>query len=157
MIDVIHQIDAVRRRVGSRVREAAELPTVTVSQAYDATVDDAWQACTDPERIARWFLPVSGDLRPHGRYQIEGNATGTIERCDPPTGFAATWEYGGELSWIEVRLSAEPDAGTRLERFMTLSSQRWCGANIAAGADRATAEAVAAHTAAAYTGAPAGS
>ena len=44
-----------------------------------------WDACTDPERIGRWFLPVSGDLRLGGRYQLEGNAGGEILRCEPPT------------------------------------------------------------------------
>ena len=32
----------------------------------------------------------------------------------PPSSFFATWEYGGEASWIEVRLTAEA-GGTRLE------------------------------------------
>ena len=52
--------------------------------ATTPTLDDVWDACTNPERIPRWFLPVSGDLRVGGRYQLEGNAGGTIERCDPP-------------------------------------------------------------------------
>ncbi|MGH3067543.1 MAG: SRPBCC domain-containing protein [Streptosporangiaceae bacterium] len=60
-------------------------------------------------------MPVTGDLRPGGRYQIEGNASGTVERCDPPEGFTATWEFGGQTSWIEVRLTGEPRGGTRLE------------------------------------------
>jgi uncharacterized protein YndB with AHSA1/START domain len=207
MIDVDHQINAVRRQVGSRTFEAGEARTSTISQVYDAGVDELWDACTNPERIPRWFLPVSGDLRLHGRYQLEGNAGGTIERCDPPHGFDATWEYGGEISWIEVRLRAEPDGRTRFElehiahvddarwaefgpgatgvgwdlslvglhlhlssgaavdagavmawtvsedgkRFMTLSSERWCEANIEAGTDPATARAAAAQTTAAYT------
>jgi uncharacterized protein YndB with AHSA1/START domain len=115
MIDVTQQINAVRRTVGSRVLEAGEARTVTISQTYDATVEDVWDACTDPERIARWFLPVSGDLRLGGRFQIEGNAGGTIERCDPPKGYATTWEFGEMTSWLEVRLSPEPDGGTRFE------------------------------------------
>jgi len=36
-------------------------------------------------------------------------------------------------------------------RFMTLSSERWCAANIAAGADPAAAQAAADRTTAAYT------
>ena len=63
MIDVIHEINAVRRQVGRRVLEAGEAHTVTISRSYAATVDDVWDACTNPERIPRWFLPVSGDLR----------------------------------------------------------------------------------------------
>ena len=74
-----------------------------------------WDACTNPLRIPRWFLPVSGDLRLGGRYQLEGNAGGTIERCDPPRGFTATWEFGGRVSWIEVRVTAGADGRTRLE------------------------------------------
>ena len=86
-----------------------------ISQVYAAPAADVWDACTNPERIPRWFVPVSGDLRPGGRYHIEGNASGTIERCDPPESFAATWEFGGQTSWIEVRLTAGPDGRTRLE------------------------------------------
>jgi uncharacterized protein YndB with AHSA1/START domain len=115
MIDETRQINAVRRQVGARVTEAGEVRTVTISQVYDATIDDVWDACTNPERIPRWFLPVSGDLRLHGRFQLEGNAGGTIERCDPPKSFAVTWEMGDQVSWVEVRLTAEPDGGTRFE------------------------------------------
>ncbi|WP_405096624.1 SRPBCC domain-containing protein [Micromonospora sp. NBC_01412] len=68
---------------------------------------------TDPARIVRWFLPVSGELRLHGRHQFEGNAGGEVQRCDPPKSFSATWEFGGQVSWIEVRLTPEPDDRTR--------------------------------------------
>jgi uncharacterized protein YndB with AHSA1/START domain len=115
MIDVSQQISEVRRRVGSRTLEAGEARVVTISQTYQADLDDVWDACTNPERIPRWFLPVSGELRVGGRYQLQGNAAGTIERCDPPKSFAATWEYGGDVSWIEVRLSPDSDRGTRFE------------------------------------------
>jgi uncharacterized protein YndB with AHSA1/START domain len=115
MIDVKHQISEVRREVGSRVLEAGEARVVTISQAYEGSLDDVWDACTNPERIARWFLPVSGDLRLGGRYQLEGNAGGTIERCDPPRSFAATWEMGEQASWIEVSLAEQPDGRIRLE------------------------------------------
>jgi len=115
MIDVSAQISAVRRRVGRRELESGEVHVVAVSQTYDTGMDDMWDACTNLERLPRWFLPVSGDLRLGGRYQLEGNAGGTIERCDPPKSFAVTWEYGESLSWVEVRLSAEPAGGTRFE------------------------------------------
>ena len=113
MIDVTQQINAVQRRVGTRVLEAGEARTVTISQTYAATIEDVWDACTSAERIPRWFLPVSGELKLGGRYQLEGNAGGTIEGCDPPKSFFATWEYGGEVSWVDVTLSAETDR-TRL-------------------------------------------
>jgi uncharacterized protein YndB with AHSA1/START domain len=113
MIDVTHQISAIDRQVGSRVLEAGEARTVVISLAYDATVDEVWDACTNPERIPRWFLPVTGELKEGGRYQLEGNAEGTIERCDPPHGFDATWEFGGQVTWIEVWVSPDNER-TRL-------------------------------------------
>jgi len=115
MIDVVHQINAVKRRVGARTLEAGEARTVVVSQAYDAAIEDVWDACTSAERIPRWFLPVSGELKLGGRYQLEGNAGGTVERCDPPKSFFVTWEFGGQVSWVEARLTAEGAARTRLE------------------------------------------
>ncbi|KIH99456.1 hypothetical protein LP52_07410 [Streptomonospora alba] len=114
MIDVNHQISAVRRRLGTRTLDAGEARVMTIGQTYDSPVEDVWDAVTNPERIPRWFLPVSGDLSEGGRYQLEGNAGGTISSCDPPTSFTATWEFGGQVSWIEVSLAAEP-TGTRLE------------------------------------------
>lgn len=127
MIDVDHQISAVERVVGERVLEAGTARVLTASQAYDATLAELWETCTSAERIPRWFLPISGDLRVGGRYQLEGNAGGTIERCDPPRSFAATWEYGAEVSWLEVRLEPESAARTRLvlEHVAHVDDERW--------------------------------
>ncbi|MEU9509700.1 SRPBCC family protein [Micromonospora sp. NPDC048170] len=127
MTDVTEQINAVRRQLGRRVLEAGEARVLTISQTYDAPLEDVWDACTNAERIPRWFMPVSGDLRLHGRYQLEGNAGGTVERCDPPKGFAATWEFGGEVSWIEVRLTPVEDGRTRfeLDHVAHVGQERW--------------------------------
>jgi uncharacterized protein YndB with AHSA1/START domain len=115
MIDVNHQINAVGRTVGTKVLEAGEAHVVTVSQSYPTDAADLWDACTDIERIPRWFLPITGDLEVGGQYQLEGNANGTILTCDPPRGFTATWEYGGDVSWIEVRIRGEGPDRSRLE------------------------------------------
>ncbi|MFD9896145.1 SRPBCC family protein [Amycolatopsis sp. NPDC059027] len=109
MIDVSQQISSVRREVGARALEAGEARVVTIARTYATDLDDVWDACTNAERIPRWFLPITGELRLGGHYQLEGNAGGTIERCDPPKGFAATWEIGGAVSWIELKLSATPE------------------------------------------------
>lgn len=126
MIEVTGQINAVRRRVGEREMEAGTARAVVISQTYGAPVEDVWDAVTNPERIPRWFLPVSGDLRVGGRYQLEGNAGGTVERCDPPKGFFATWEFAGQTSWIEVRLTPEGDGTTRFElEHITHADDHW--------------------------------
>jgi len=114
-LDGTEQINVATRRVGSGTFRAGEARTVTITRTYDAPVADVWDACTNPERLPRWFLPVSGELREGGRYQVEGNAGGVIEQCDPPRRFTATWEFGGQVSWIELRLSDSPGGGTRFE------------------------------------------
>jgi uncharacterized protein YndB with AHSA1/START domain len=123
--DLSSQINSVQRKVGKRVLETGEAWVVTVSQVYDTDLDDLWDACTNAERIPGWYLPVSGELRVGGKYQV-GDANGTIERCEPLKGFALTWEFNGELSWIEIRLSSEPGGGTRFELANTAHlDDRW--------------------------------
>ena len=40
----------------------AERGAIRVEELYDTHIDDLWEACTDPERLARWIAEVSGDL-----------------------------------------------------------------------------------------------
>lgn len=115
MTDVRQQINAVRRTLGTRTLEAGEARVSTISQVYDTGQDDLWAAVTDPVRVARWFLPLEGELKEGGHYQLTGNAGGTITRCDRPRSFAATWEFGDTVSWIEVRLTAVGESRTRFE------------------------------------------
>src|SRR4051794_40445283 len=105
----------VTREVRSGTRDGAPTKIAIARRTYRTDQHDLWDALTNAERIPRWFLPVSGELRAGGRYQLEGNAGGTIERCDPPTSFSATWEFGGSVSRITVRLVAESAELTRLE------------------------------------------
>ena len=127
MINVTEEISTVRREVGGRVLEAGTARVVTASRSYRAGLTDVWDACTNPERIPRWFLPVSGELTEGGRYQLEGNAGGVITRCDPPHGFDATWEMGDDVSWIELRLADEGDGRTlfRLGHIAHVDNERW--------------------------------
>ncbi len=127
MIDVTHEISAIARTVGSRTLASGEARVVTIARTYPTDLDDLWDACTTAERITRWLGPVSGELQLGGRYQLEGNAAGTVERCDPPHGFAATWEFGGEVSWIGVRLTPVDADHTRfeLEHVAHVDDVRW--------------------------------
>ena len=109
-----HRLDEVTRTVETGRRDGAETKTVTVTQSYPVSIDELWAAVTEGERISRWLMPITGDLRLGGRYQLEGNAGGVVERCDQPESFAVTWEYGAMMSWLEVRLTATGD-GTVLE------------------------------------------
>jgi uncharacterized protein YndB with AHSA1/START domain len=209
VIEVSTYISSVARTVGSRTLHAGEARVGTIARSYNTDIHDLWDACTNVERIPRWFMSVTGELKVGGTYQLEANASGTIERCDPPHGFDITWEYGGEVSWVTVRLTAEAPTRTRFElehvahvddskwdeygpgavgvgwdltllglalyyeqggafdkqavvawtmsdegrALMAASSDAWCAANIAGGADPTRARDGAARTTAAYTGA----
>jgi uncharacterized protein YndB with AHSA1/START domain len=125
-VDVIKEIGAVTREVRSREHEGRPARVVVAGRTYSTTPEDVWDAFTRPERVKRWFLPLSGDLRLGGRYQLEGNAGGEITACEPARRLALTWEFGGERTWLEVRLSADGKGGTRLQIEHThLSGERW--------------------------------
>jgi uncharacterized protein YndB with AHSA1/START domain len=122
-IDVEHQINAVARNLGRREIDAGQAHVVTVSQSYDTDPDDLWDAVTNIERIPRWFLPISGELKVGGRYQLEGQAGGTILTCTPPKNFTATWEFGGTVSWIDVSVGVDDSGHARfiLEHIMQVA------------------------------------
>jgi uncharacterized protein YndB with AHSA1/START domain len=104
----------VTREVRSGTRDGAPTKIVVARRTYPTDQADLWDALTNAERIPRWFLPVSGDLRVGGRYQTEGNAGGVVESCQEPESFAVTWEFGEMTSWL--RISLFPDGeGTTLE------------------------------------------
>jgi uncharacterized protein YndB with AHSA1/START domain len=114
-IDISRIIGAVTRSVLHGERDGRPTHIVVATRSYPTDVEDAWDAITSRERIPRWFLPITGELRLGGRYQLEGNAGGEILRCDRPSHLAVTWVFNGETSWVDVRLTAEGAARTRLE------------------------------------------
>ena len=114
-IDADRHLSAVERSVTLLEREGQPASTVTLSRSYPTGIADLWDAVTNAERIPRWFLPVSGTLEPGGRYQLEGHAGGVITTCVPPSRLALTWEFGGDVSWVELRLSAAGTDRARLE------------------------------------------
>jgi uncharacterized protein YndB with AHSA1/START domain len=88
---------------------------VRLTRRYAGPPEEVWSALTEADRIQRWLAPVSGDLTLGGHFQVEGNAGGEITACDPPRGFAATWEFGGHVGRIAVTLHQAQDDGTVLE------------------------------------------
>jgi uncharacterized protein YndB with AHSA1/START domain len=113
MIDIAAQLKAIDREVTRRPGPAGEEVCVRIRRAYDAVIEDVWDALTDPDRMKRWFLPVSGDLREGGTFQLEGNAGGDILRCEPPRLLKVT--FGGPTSLVELRLAPDGEERTLLE------------------------------------------
>lgn len=105
-----------QRDVGRRRIAAGEARTARIRRRYDAPVEDVWEACTDPERLARWFLPISGELRVGGTFQLQGNAGGEILRCEPPHLLAVTWAFADRpVDEVVLRLSPDGDEATVIE------------------------------------------
>ena len=130
MIDIIGALAAVHRETGRRPLPGGEARTVRLQRHYDADIEDVWDALTTAERINRWFLPVSGDLRLGGHYQFEGNAGGEVLQCEPPRLLKVSWIFGepaeGDVSEVEVRLAE--DGGKTvldLEHVATVDAERW--------------------------------
>jgi uncharacterized protein YndB with AHSA1/START domain len=114
-IDITRHIGAVERELVVREHEGRPAQVIVATRVFDTEIEDVWDAITNRERIPRWFLPVSGDLRLGGRYQLEGNAGGEITRCEPPRQLALTWVFGDQVSWVTVQLSEGPGASTTLQ------------------------------------------
>lgn len=118
MVDVSQQVESVTRALRTEEVDGEETRIQTLAQEYPASIEEVWDAATSAERIARWFLPITGELRLGGRYQLEGNAGGEILACAPPEDgraeYRITWEFGGGVSWVTIRLT---DAGQDRTRF----------------------------------------
>lgn len=111
--DADGHLGAVDRTVSSLERDGRPARDVALSRTYPADTADVWALVTSAERITRWFAPITGQLELGGRYQIEGNAGGVVETCVPRSHFGVTWEFGGDVSWVALRLVGDDD-GTRL-------------------------------------------
>lgn len=125
-LDAEEHLASVQRSVAVLERDGKAARAVRLSRCYSTTIEDLWDAITNGERIPRWFAPVSGDLELGGRYQVEGNAGGIVTACQPPKHYALTWEFGGDVSWVEMLISEDASGPLRLELTHTsLLSPHW--------------------------------
>ncbi|AWB87718.1 SRPBCC family protein [Mycetocola zhujimingii] len=106
------QIGAVTRRLSRREVDGESGRVVTISQTYPTSQADLWNAVTTGDRISRWLMPITGDLKVGGHYQLEGNAGGEILECVEPHTLDVTWEYGGDVSWVTARLTGDENSAT---------------------------------------------
>jgi uncharacterized protein YndB with AHSA1/START domain len=115
MIDIANQLNAIHRQVEQQLPAdgSGERVSVLLRRSYDAPIGDVWDAVTQPDRIKRWLMPISGELRAGGSFQLEGNADGEILTCEPPRLLRVT--FGGPTSIVEVRLTSQSDRDTVLE------------------------------------------
>jgi uncharacterized protein YndB with AHSA1/START domain len=81
---------------------AGEARVAVFTRTYQTTIEDLWDACTNPDRLSRWYVPVTGDLRVGGRFEQVNMGSGTILECDAPCLLRVS--LGGGVDEIELRL-----------------------------------------------------
>lgn len=125
--DMGKEIGAVTREVSRREHHGKPAKVVVASRNFDTPRADLWDAITNLQRVPRWFLPVTGDLRLGGSYQFAGNAGGNIMACQPPQRLEVTWEFGGSVTWLTLTLDESvPDlTHLRLEHVAHEGDDLW--------------------------------
>lgn len=110
-----------------RVTTEGDTHVVALEQEFPTSAADLWDACTNPERLPRWFEPVTGQLRPGGRYRLTTNGTeGAIKRCVAPTQLRITWEYDGDRSEVDVLITEqESDRATLRLQHVVPDNEHW--------------------------------
>lgn len=99
--------------------------------AADHLPSEVWDAIARPERLARWFAPVSGELRVGGRFRVAGfsvagEAAGAILACEPARRLELEWEAAGEIGWVDIALSHYGGGGARLTFTHSVrETERW--------------------------------
>jgi uncharacterized protein YndB with AHSA1/START domain len=104
-------------QVLGRVERVGDEVAAVFDRHYDTSPDDLWEACTEPERLARWFAPVSGDLRAGGHFTIHFDDADTpvcrVVLCEAPARLVWEWPLGEVTSLVTVEVRADGD-GSRL-------------------------------------------
>ncbi len=93
---------------------------VRMKSRYETDIDELWSALTDPERLARWYGNVEGDLRVGGEFTATvfgsgWDGAGRIDECDPPRRLRVTMsEEEGPEHVTTAELVADGDHTTLL-------------------------------------------
>jgi uncharacterized protein YndB with AHSA1/START domain len=88
---------------------------VRMTGRYETDIDDLWSALTDPQRLARWYGRVEGDLRVGGEFTATvfgsgWDGRGRIDICLPPSRLEVTlWEEQGVEYVLAADLVADGD------------------------------------------------
>ncbi len=108
---------------------------VRIEDVYDTDIHDLWEACTRPERLARWIAQVTGDLHEGGIVHAVFTSTwagpARIETCDAPDHLLVTTQPDTDQETaLEAWLTVE-DGRTRLvveERGLPIGALHFHGA-----------------------------
>lgn len=110
-----HAVDLTERELGQRKIAGGDARSAIMRRVYPAPIDDVWAALTEPDRVNRYFLPLSGDLKEGGHYVVEMNTDGEVLKCDKPNLLRLSWNVEGAVAdEVEIRLK-KVKGGTQLE------------------------------------------
>lgn len=116
----------IRRQVASFNQDSKPMRKVVLSCDFAESKKVLWQSLIDPEKLSQWFQPVSGELRLGGRFQILDNAAGTVVSCQSGRNLSITWEFAGDMSWVDVSLVELDNGSIRLSISHTMNfSEHW--------------------------------
>lgn len=104
----IQGLKETHRALGNAPVTDGEGKSVLLRRSYEASVTDAWKACTDKEQLAQWFSEVEGEFHQGGSFQVKDNAAGEILQCEAPITLKTTWALGTGMT-TELELRFTPD------------------------------------------------
>ena len=113
------------KRILGSLRSADSVGIVRIEDRYDTDHRRPVGSLTEPDRLARWYGQVEGDLRPGGEFRVyleadDIESTGRVEACEPPRRLLVTTRESDESyrkgqgappfdATIEATLTADGD------------------------------------------------
>jgi uncharacterized protein YndB with AHSA1/START domain len=93
----------------------SSIGVVRLKCRFETDIDDLWSALTDPQRLARWYGNVDGDLRVGGEFAASVFASGWdghghIDVCDSQRKLEVTmWEEENKKHVVTAELTGNED------------------------------------------------
>ena len=101
-------------RILGSLRSADGKGVVHIEDRFETDIGDLSSALTEPDRLARWYGQVEGDLRPGGEFRARVFAsgwegTGRVNACEPPRRLLVTSKEADapDEEVIEATLTAD--------------------------------------------------
>jgi uncharacterized protein YndB with AHSA1/START domain len=117
MSDITDWLENNRREL----RAQTKTRSAVITRHYRYSLSQLWSACTERERLARWFAHVEGSLVVGADLRIDAglphSITSKLLACEPEQRLLLTWSYDGDPldppDEVEVRFAKEGN-GSRL-------------------------------------------
>jgi uncharacterized protein YndB with AHSA1/START domain len=100
------------------LRADGDRGVLRIEDRFDSSIEDVWDALTEPARLAKWIGKVEGDFHVGGLYRRSffgsgSEGTGRIEACQPPRRLIVRhFSESADEHLIEVTLMGDGDETT---------------------------------------------